>query len=520
MINISIKRNSKKNFNKIIVRNGDDVVEFIGEGTLKLNNPKKEETDEEVNLFHPLNEYLNMALDEKQHSQLFHLYQTAADIIENNDFINYEKEMSLIEPLLYSILEIIKPNNLFNFFAYSTKFMVIPKDLKKTKDHGYYPEETTFLVNDYIELVKTTFLIRMLFPVFYGLLARLTPMTGASYAELICGKSIHKIAMVTETYGWKRLQGYVNHSFQKPSNHTANIDIDNSEYTMIMILYRILFNRLSVAIIPETDPAGKSIINHISSEVKQYENNVGGYREKKSFGDDEDNTSYLDEHQITEETPMVVITQTAEYFSFGLRDEKGQLRYKDRFKHQCVGLGIKNEELVENVYDRFPQVWDFQLTKPMVAIMQLAFAYEVPERLYEYCDYNQLTPAIALAQVLLTERGYTYLPALCCAQIDRTKDQTSGNSFLQLTSEDRVILSELCDVQAKNNEGGSFNEAVLFVKELLEELESHNWVSNLEYGVLDEPDIYREVKKGQLFPIDIEVEIKNELIRLVQEINQ
>lgn len=520
VIDISIKRNSKNNFNKIIIRNDDDVIEIIGEGKLKLNNPKKDETDEDVNLFHPLNAYLNMALDEKQHIQLFNLYKSAIDIVENNDFTSYEKEMSLIDPILYSIIEIVKPNNLFNFFTYSTKFMVIPKDLKKTKDHGYYPEETTFVIDDYIQIVNTTFLMRMLFPIFFGLVARLKPITGGDYAELICGKAVHKIAAITETYGWKRLVGYVTHSFNKPSSHTTSIQIENSEYTMIMILYRVLFNRLSVAVIPEQDPAGKSIIQAISSEVKQYENNVGGYNEKKSFNDEEDNTSYMDEHQITEETPMVIITQVAEYFSFGLRDEKDQPRFKDRFKHQCNGLGIKNTNLVENVYDNFPQVWDFQLTRPMVALLQLAFAYDVPERLYEYCNYNQLTPAIALGQVLLAERGYIYLPSLLCAQINKDKGQTSANSFLQLTAEDRLTLMALCDVQAKNNEGGSFNEAVLYVKELLEELESHSWRSNLEYGVLSEPDVYKEVSKGILFDIDVEVEIKNELIRLIQEINQ
>ena len=88
-----------------------------------------------------------------------------------------------------------------------------------------------------------------------------------------------------------------------------------------------------------------------------------------------------------------------------------------------------------------------------------------------------------------------------------------------MTAEERNYLGEICKVQSKNNEGGSFNEAVVYVKELLEEIERNNWVSNLEYGILNEPDVYEKVNKGNLFPLDIDSNVKIELFRLIKEIN-
>lgn len=521
-LKIFTSRNSKKNFDKlsVILEDGEkrEKIDFVGKGSIKLAANKKEESDSDMELFTPLNEYFDVVLSDDQKKKLFDFYKAASIIIEDGDFTSYQKEMNHIEPLILGAMELIKPQNLMNFFEHSSKFMVIPKDLKRTPGGGYYPIETTFLVSDYIELVKLTLLIRVVHPIFFGLLSRLESMTGSSYAELVCGALLKKNPHVTETLGWKRLSGYVNHSFIKNNQSNTSTEVGSSEYAQAMILYRIIFNRLCMAKIPETDP-GKSIINAISSEVKQYENNIGGYRKKESFGDDDDNTSFLDEHAITEEIPLVKITQMAEYFSFGLRDEKDDERFHDRFKYQCIGFGINNPLLVEAIYDRLPTAWQFQLTKPMKVIMQLVFAGDISERIYDSCDYLQLTAAICLAQAKLSEKGYVYLPSLCCAQMIEGAPQ-SGNSFLQLSGEDRAFLGELCDVQSKNNEGGSFNEAVLFVKEFFEELESNHWRSNLEYGVLDNPSVYQNVKRGELFDIEIETEIKTEFFRLIAEVNQ
>lgn len=521
-LNIFTVRNSKKNFDRLTVvwEQGEEKrhLHFMGKGSIKLAEVKKEDNDADMELFAPLNSYFEMALSPEQQKQLFDLYQRGADIIEDGEFVSYEKEMRRIEPVIHDILSLVKPQNLMNYFEHSSKFMVIPKDLKTTTGHGYYPRETTFIVEDYVNIVKATFLIRTVFPIFFGLLSRLESFTGSSYAELLCGTLLRSNSVITETAAWKRLESYVKHSFMKNTQADASIQVGSTEHTIAMILSRIVFNRLCVAIIPETEK-GKSIINAISSEVKQFENNNNGYRKKESYGDEDDNSSFLDEHQITEEVPMAKITQMAEYFSFGLRDEKDQERFTDRFKHQCYGLGIKNEKLVDMIYDRLPTVWNFQLTKPMRTLLQMTFAGDVSERIYDHCDYLQLTAAICLAQVRLSEKGYVYLPSLLCAQFAQDGVQ-SGNSFLTLSNEDRARLGELCDVQSKNNEGGSFNEAALYVKEFFEELESNQWESNLEFGILGNPELYSKVKKGDMFDLEITVEVKAEVMRLINEINQ
>jgi len=521
-LNVFTVRNSKKNFDRltVVLEVGEEKrsLHFMGKGSIKLAEVKSVDNDADVELFAPLNSYFEMALSPEQHKELFELYRAGAEIIENGEFVSYEKELQRIEPIIHAILTLVKPANLMNYFEHSSKYMVIPKDLKTTTGHGYYPRETTFIVEDYVEIVKGTFLIRTVFPIFFGLLYRMESFTGSSYAELLCGRLLSKSAVITGTKAWKRLESYVSHSFMKNSQADASIQVGSTEHTMVMILYRIVFNRLSVAIIPETEK-GKSIINAISSEVKQFENNNNGYRKKESYGDEDDNSSFLDEHQITEEVPMAKITQMAEYFSFGLRDEKDQERFKDRFKYQCLGLGIKNEQLVEMVYDRLPSVWDFQLTKPMRTLLQLTYAGDISERIYDFCDYLQLTAAICLAQVRLAERGYVYLPSLLCAQLAQDA-VPSGNSFLSLSNEDRATLAQMCDVQEKNNEGGSFNAAAVYVKEFFEELESNQWESNLEFGILGNPELYSKVKKGNMFDLEITVELKAEFMRLISEINE
>jgi len=521
-INIFTVRNSKKNFDRItvVLEQGEEKrsLHFMGKGSIKLAEVKKEDNDADMELFTPLNDYFDIALSFEQQKELFELYQAGAKVIEDGEFISYEKELQRIDPIIHAILNLVKPANLMNYFEHSSKFMVIPKDLKTTTGHGYYPRETTFIVEDYVNIAKMTFLIRTTFPIFFGLLSRMESFTGTNYAELLCGSLLKNNPIITETVAWKRLESYVRHSFLKNSQADASIQVGSTEHSMAMIMYRIIFNRLCVAIIPETEK-GKSIINAISSEVKQFENNNNGYRKKESYGDEDDNSSFLDEHQITEEVPLAKITQMAEYFSFGLRDEKDQERFHNRFIYQCRGLGIKNPALVDMVYDRLPTVWNFELTKPMRTLLQLAFANEVSERIYDQCDYLQLTAAICLAQVLLAERGFVYLPSLLCAQLAQDA-VPSGNSFLTLSNDDRARLGELCDVQSKNNEGGSFNEAAVYVKEFFEELESNQWESNLEFGILENPELYSKVKKGDMFDIEITVEVKTEFMRLINEINQ
>jgi hypothetical protein len=91
---------------------------------------------------------------------------------------------------------------------------------------------------------------------------------------------------------------------------------------------------------------------------------------------------------------------------------------------------------------------------------------------------------------------------------------------LKLNTEDKEFLVSICDIQSRNDEGRSFNEAVEEATYFLDQFGSGAWKSNLEYAVLDNPEVYNRVEKGELFDLEIEVEIKNEFMRLVRQISE
>jgi hypothetical protein len=86
----------------------------------------------------------------------------------------------------------------------------------------------------------------------------------------------------------------------------------------------------------------------------------------------------------------------------------------------------------------------------------------------------------------------------------------------KLNDEDKDFLSSICDIQSRNNEGRSFNEAVVAAQSFLDRLANGVWRSNLEYGVLSNSEIYSSVKRGALFPIEVDIEIKNEYMALIR----
>ncbi|TQH43991.1 hypothetical protein, partial [Pseudomonas aeruginosa] len=90
---------------------------------------------------------------------------------------------------------------------------------------------------------------------------------------------------------------------------------------------------------------------------------------------------------------------------------------------------------------------------------------------------------------------------------------------LRLNTEDKEFLVSICDIQSRNDEGRSFNEAVEVATEFLETFGNGQWKSNLEYGVLDDPEVYQRVERAALFDLEIDLEIKNEFMRLVRQVN-
>jgi len=148
----------------------------------------------------------------------------------------------------------------------------------------------------------------------------------------------------------------------------------------------------------------------------------------------------------------------------------------------------------------------------------LVYSGDVSSFIWEACSYTQITAAIALAQVKLSEMGFTYLPSVLGAQVDPTGIRSLADG-LRLTDEDKNYLSSICDVQSRNSENRGYNEAILNADAFMTSLGQGIWRSNLEYGVLENETIYDRVSAGDLFSIDLENAIKTEFMTLIRKVN-
>lgn len=518
MFLINIRRTGKKGIKAIEVSLNDQLILFNGRAKVQLEKVIRDKTtDIENNLFSCQNDYVDAVLTTDQKIKLYKLYDMAHTIVENGKFFDYNTEISQIQPIFDEIIELINPNK-FCAFIENSEYLKIPKNLSEAASKGDYPEQTTITNDDYVNMVKFAFTVRTGYPIIFGLLNRFDQMMGGGYSEVVCGQLIKNNPYLTRMPGWEKLNTYFRFSFDKRGIPTQ-IDGGGSSETFIdKVLFSAIFDRLCCAVIPETE-YDKNIANSINGAVKQHETStIFKNKEDRPGGDEEDKRSSFDKYGITEEVKSSDQESEAEFFSFGLFDETDAPRYKDRFKHQCIALGIKNEKLVEKVYDNLPINWDFDLHNHTVQILMLVYFEVVSAFIWEACNYTQLTAAIALAQVKLSEQGYKYLPSVLGAIHDPNGTRSLAEG-LKLGDDDKNYLASICDVQSRNSENRGYNEALLAADSFLTQFGNGVWQSNLEYGVLDEEEIYDRVQAGDLFSIEIENEIKNEFMALVKQVN-
>lgn len=519
MLTIESRRSSKKNIDTIIVSLNEKILKFTGKASIKLERSIKDKTDgsDEANLFECQNEYMANVFTREQKQALFDCYRRAHDVVESGKFTDYQAEINSLLPLIDEIFTIIDADKFANFINYS-RHLQIPKDLGLAASKGDYPEETTIDDNAYVNLVKLTFMGRVLYPIIFGLLYRFEAIMGNDYAELACGALIKNNATLRAMPGWTKLVTYLTFTFNKRGIPAQSLEVGSNEHFIERLLYKTLFTRLFCAVIPETEE-GKNIATTINAVVKQAESNSNVYRKKDaSYDDDEDKRSFYEKYQISEQVNSAKEAAQAEYFTFGMFDELGNQKPGRWFEHQCAGLKIQREDLVERVFNNLPDTWDFVLDQHIIKVLQLTYFGEVSPNIFYVCNYAQLMASIALAQVRLSEWGYRYLPSVLGAVHDDNGMRTLPD-VLKLNTEDREMLDTICDVQAKNSEGRSNNEAILAATDFLDNFGNGVWKTNLEIGVLDEPQIYQRVKKGELFPLEITSEIKNEFIDLIMRVN-
>ena len=516
MFNIEVRRKSKKTIKAIIVSLNDHALRFNGDAGVKLERVISDKNAEEPNLFSCMNEYVENTFTTEQKLELFQLYEKAFAIAESPMVKDYNLELTQIKPITDSIIEFIDVRKFCGFIDFS-KHMRVPPDLSIAASKGDYPAQTTINDFDYREIVKMTFVARTIYPIVFSLMYRFDNTMGPGYSEFVCGALIKDNPHIINMFGWNKLQTYINYAFTKRGIPQQADAIGSMEYFVDRVLYNTLFSRLCCAVIPETEE-GKNIATAINAAVRQHESSGSTFRKKDDRAEgDEDKRSLYERYQINEEIKGANEVMVSEFFSMGLFDENDDERHKDRFLVPCRSLGIKNVELVEKVFDNMPPNWDISLDDHVIKLLQLTFAHAVQPMVYWSCEGVQLRAAIALAQVLLAEQGYHYLPSVLGSSVD--PEGMRSLSPLRLSSEDKEFLASICDIQSRNDEGRSFNEAVEAAEAFLTGYGNGQWKSNLEYGVLDDPEVYARVEQGELFSLEIEPEIKNEFMRLNRQIN-
>ena len=520
MLEITMSRVSKKTIGSIFVTLNDQSLQFTGNGkaSVKLERVIKDTDDnEQTNLFDCFNDYISGTFDTDRKIELFRKFERAHKIVDSPKNIDYNTELAEAKPIVDEIIDFIDVHKFCSFIHYS-KYLQIPKGLSEAASKGDYPTETTITDQDYVEMVKLAFVTRVVYPIIFGLMGRFDVAMGVGYSELVCGGLLKDNPLITNLPGWRKLSTYVHYAFNKRPMPSQADSVTSTEDFVDKVLFNTLFSRLCCAVLPETEE-GKNLATGINASVKQHETGSATFRDKDRPSDeDDDKRSIYDKYQISEAVKSSDEVGEAEYFSFGLFDENDNERITDRFKHQCIGLEINQPELVEKVYDNISPNWDFELHDHILKILQLTYVGVVSPLIFEACDYVQLTAAICLAQVKLSEQGYKYLPSVLGA-IHDPDGMRSLPDGLKLSTEDKEYIASICDIQSRNNEGRSFNEGLVAATTFLDKFGNGRWKSNLEYGVLDSPVIYGRVKKGALFGLEISPEVKVEFMRLIRQVN-
>ena len=517
MQSISTARSSSKVINKIIVTYGTQSITFDGKMQIKLEKPTSN-IEEEANLFDCFNDYVSSVISDDDQKKLFEQYRQAKKIITKGTFNDYRQELAQLKPIVDQILEYVNIEKYCSFIHYS-KYIKIPKELAISAAKGDYPVETTILDDDYVEMVKLSFVARTVFPIIFELLDLFSGIMGDNYKEYVCGKLLKNNETVRQLPGYHKLVGVIVGNFNKTGIPSQTTSVTNNEHFIERVVYKTIFIRLCCAVIPESQP-DKNLATSIAAEIKQNEGEPNKYRAKENgYEEEEDNRSVYDRYQLSEEVNSTKEEMQAEFFAFGLYDEQDNPKFVDRFKYQCMSLGIKQPELVEIVYDNLPTVWDFDLEHHILRLLELVYMGKLSSPVFSACNYEQLMCAIALGQVMLSEQGYHYLPSVLCAIVD-PNGMRSNNEGFKLNSEDREAIEQICDIQIKNVEDRSANAGIQAAVAYLDKYSNGCWMSNLEFGVLENKDIYSRVKQGSMFPIEMHVGIKNEYIKLVLEKNK
>lgn len=534
-----IRMSGKKNIDGIEVKHRDEVIVF--RGVQKVNGG-----DADQELFEFLNEFFQ-GCQEQQLDKLWGLMIQGKKILEPGYFDDVDSAdlaelrknngdyLYVTDKLLNVVNEIYKvisPHEIA-YAAHVTNRCEAPKDLMAMSSLGDYPEETTIDNIKYAELVKLAFAAQLVFPIMNQLLDHVSGMAGKDYKDAIAGQYVMaKVQALTNMDGWRILDTYVRASCLRQEARRNSVSVVSEVKYIDYIVYKGLFNKLCLTFLP-SKINGKNLSKELNSLVEG-EIRGGSDVKFKTFKDPKpgsDDQSIPESFRIAQAVNGTDEMAQAEYFTFDLyiekqeQDEWGhpkvvlEKKSKDFFKHQCLGFGIKNQKLAERLFNTLPRVWHFRLTPIHTKLLQLAFIKDINYYLIPVLNYDQLMAAICLAQVKLFEMGFEHLAVLCSVIRNPAYPTSFLDDDFKLSTKDREMLTEMCDVYIGQSTSSTENILVKSVSDFLDELSTSGWDSTIEPGLLGNEKFVNLMSSGQMYQVDLVPEIKRELLELIKLTN-
>lgn len=524
----------KKAIDAIIVSHGEESIIF--RGAQKVNGG-----DADQELFEFLNEFFQSCSEEKL-NKLWGLIKTAKRILEPGYFDevdtpeiqelrknnqDYKFLTAKLEPVIREIYNVITPAEI-SYAAQVLGRCEAPKDLMLMSQLGDYPVETTIDDVKYAELVKLAFAGQLSFPIISQLNDHVGTMTGKDYKDVPAGEMIANITAITDMPGWRILDTYVRASCLRQEARRNSIGVVSDVKYIDFIIYKGLFNKLCLTFLP-SKINGKNLSKELNSLV---EGEIRGgsdikfktYKDPKPGSDDQ---SIPESYRIAQAVNGTDEIAQAEYFTFGMYNEvhdqdpwgnpivRWEKKNKDFFGYQCLGLGIKNQALAERLFNTLPQIWDFRLTSIHTKLLQLVFSGHINYYLIPVLSYDQLMAAIVLAQVKLHELGFEHLATLCAVVRNPSYHVVYLDDDFKLTTKDRETLTDMCAIYSGQSVSTTENILVKSVSDLLDELSSSGWDSNIEPGLLGNEKFVNAMSSGQMYQVELVPEMKRELLALI-----
>lgn len=530
------RMSGKKNIDAIVIKHNNE--EIIFRGVQKVNGG-----DANQELFEYLNEFFQGCSD-TQLDQLWEQLKAGKRILEPGYFDEPDSEelqeyrknnqdykflTSRLEKVINEIYRIIPPSDIA-YGATVTGRTEAPKDLMAMSQLGDYPEETTIDNRKYGELVKFAFAAQASFPIVNQLLDHVTNVAGKDFKDAIAGEHlISRIKALTDMEGWKILDTYVRASCLRQEGRRNSIAVLSETKYIDYIVYKGLFNKLCLTFLP-SKVSGKNLSKELNSLVEG-EIRGGSEVKFKTFNDPKpgsDDQSIPESYRIAQAVNGTDEIAQAEYFTYSLYievdgvDEFGQpktefvRKSKDFFHDQCLGLGIRDQQLAERLFNTLPRIWNFRLTLIHIKLLQLVFKGDINYNLYPALNYDQLMAAICLAQVKLYELGFEHLAQLCSIVRNPSYPPMFLDDDFKLSTKDREALAEMCDIYIGQSTSSTENILVKAVSDFLDELSTSGWDSTIEPGLLGNEKFVSLMSSGQMYQVDLVPEIKRELLDLIK----